>query len=297
MAKVAPVKAIILAGGSGTRLHPMTRVVSKQLLPVYDKPMVYYPLSTLMLAGVRDILVISTPDDLPSYEKLLGDGAGLGISFKYAVQPTPGGLAQAFLIGRDFVGNDSVSLILGDNIFFGHGLGASLERAAARERGATVFAYKVHDPERYGVVEFDANGRAMSLEEKPDKPRSNYAVTGLYFYDNRVLDIAAGLAPSPRGELEITDVNRKYMEMGDLEVEVMGRGIAWLDTGTCAALHQASNFIEAIQERQGLKVACLEEIAFRKGFIDADQLAALGRKIGGDYGRYLNGVAEDRDPV
>ncbi|MFN2375643.1 MAG: glucose-1-phosphate thymidylyltransferase RfbA [Candidatus Binatia bacterium] len=286
-------KAIILAGGSGTRLHPMTRVVSKQLLPVYDKPMVYYPLSTLMLAGVRDILVISTPDDLPSYRRLLGDGSDCGIALSYAVQPNPGGLAQAFLIGREFVGNDRVSLILGDNIFFGHGLGESLESVAARERGATVFAYAVHDPERYGVVEFDEAGRAISLEEKPTQPRSHYAVTGLYFYDNRVLDIAAELKPSPRGELEITDVNRKYLEMGELEVEVMGRGIAWLDTGTCAALHQASNFIEAIQERQGLKVACLEEIAWRKGFITTDQLAAVAGRIGGDYGKYLHSVAAD----
>ncbi|HEY2773508.1 MAG TPA: glucose-1-phosphate thymidylyltransferase RfbA [Candidatus Binatia bacterium] len=287
-------KAIILAGGSGTRLHPMTRVVSKQLLPVYDKPMVYYPLSTLMLAGVRDVLVISTPEDLPAYRKLLGDGSDLGIALSYAVQPTPGGLAQAFLIGREFVGSDRVSLVLGDNIFFGHGLGESLERAAARERGATVFAYAVHDPERYGVVEFDAAGRAVSLEEKPASPRSHYAVTGLYFYDNRVLDIAASLAPSPRGELEITDVNRRYLETGDLEVEVMGRGIAWLDTGTCAALHQASNFIEAIQERQGLRVACLEEIAWRKGFITAEQLDALGARTGGDYGKYLRAVLTDR---
>ena len=287
-------KAIILAGGSGTRLHPMTKVVSKQLLPVYDKPMVYYPLSTLMLAGIRDILVISTPTDLPNYRSLLGDGRDLGISLSYAEQPTPGGLAQAFLIGRDFVGKDRVTLILGDNIFFGKGLGESLQRAAARECGATVFAYAVHDPERYGVVEFDRGGHAVSLEEKPTKPRSHYAVTGLYFYDNRVLDIAASLQPSPRGELEITDVNRRYLEMGDLEVEVLGRGIAWLDTGTCAALHQASNFIAAIQERQGLKVACLEEIAYRKGFITAEQLAALATRTGGDYGAYLSAVMQDR---
>ena len=286
-------KAIILAGGAGTRLHPMTRVVSKQLLPVYDKPMVYYPLSTLMLAGIREILVISTPEDIGAFKRLLGDGADLGISLHYAVQPTPGGLAQAFLIGREFVGGDRVSLVLGDNIFFGHGLVDSLERAAKREHGATVFAYAVHDPERYGVVEFDGQGRAVSLEEKPAKPRSHYAVTGLYFYDNRVLDIAANLEPSPRGELEITDVNKKYLAMGDLEVEVMGRGIAWLDTGTCAALHQASNFIEAIQERQGLKVACLEEIAWRKGFITRDELEALGKKLGGDYGKYLTSVAND----
>jgi glucose-1-phosphate thymidylyltransferase len=287
-------KAILLAGGSGTRLHPMTRVVSKQLLPVYDKPMVYYPLSTLLLAGARDILVISTPEDIASYERLLGDGSSLGVSFRYAVQPTPGGLAQAFLIGREFVGRDRVALILGDNIFFGHGLGESLERAAARERGATVFAYAVHDPERYGVVEFDRSGRAVSLEEKPPRPRSQYAVTGLYFYDNLVLDIAAELKPSARGELEITDVNRRYLESGTLEVEVLGRGIAWLDTGTCAALHQASNFIEAIQERQGLKVACLEEIAYRKGLIGADRLGELAAKIGGGYGAYLRSVAEDR---
>jgi glucose-1-phosphate thymidylyltransferase len=290
------VKAILLAGGAGTRLHPMTRVVSKQLLPVYDKPMVYYPLSTVMMAGIREVLVISTPEDVECYRRLLGDGSDIGISIDYAVQPKPEGLAQAFLIGRSFVGGDRVALVLGDNIFFGHGLGGSLERAAAREIGATVFAYAVHDPERYGVVEFDSAGRAVSLEEKPKKPRSHYAVTGLYFYDNRVLDIAASLKPSARGELEITDVNRRYLESGDLEVEVLSRGIAWLDTGTCAALHQASNFIEAIQERQGLKVACLEEIAWRKRFITTDQLVALGEKMGGDYGGYLVSVAADALP-
>ena len=271
----------------------MTRAVSKQLLPVYDKPMVYYPLSTLMMAGIRDILLISTPEDIGAYQTLLGDGSDYGISLSYAVQPEPGGLAQAFLIGREFVGNDRVALILGDNIFFGHGLGDSLTRGMEREHGATVFAYAVRDPERYGVVEFGPDGKAVSLEEKPAQPRSHYAVTGLYFYDNRVLDIAAGLKPSRRGELEITDVNRHYLAAGDLEVEVIGRGIAWLDTGTCAALHQASNFIEAIQERQGLKVACLEEIAWRKGFIDLEQLARLGAKIGGDYGRYLTEIARD----
>lgn len=283
-------KAILLAGGAGSRLHPLTKVVSKQLLPVYDKPMVYYPLSTLMWAGIRDVLLISTPEDLESYRRLLGDGADLGIRISYMVQPNPGGLAQAFVLGRDFVGDDPCALILGDNIFFGHGLVDALEGTAAREGGATVFAYSVRDPERYGVVEFDDAGNAISLEEKPSQPRSKFAVTGLYFYDNRVLDIAASLKPSARGELEITDVNRAYLEAGDLSVEVLGRGIAWLDTGTHASLHQASNFIAAIQERQGTKVACLEEIAFRKGFIDALALESLGNKIGGEYGDYLLGL-------
>lgn len=271
----------------------MTRVVSKQLLPVYDKPMIYYPLSTLLLSGVREVLLISTPEDLPNYRRLLGDGSDLGIKLEYAEQPNPGGLAQAFIIGREFVGADRVALILGDNVFFGHGLADSLQNASARESGATVFAYPVRDPERYGVVEFDADGRAISLEEKPTAPRSNFAVTGLYFYDNRVVDIAADLKPSPRGELEITDVNREYLKSGDLEVEVLGRGIAWLDTGTYSALHQASNFIAAIQERQGLKVACLEEIAFRMGYISREQLAALGEKAGGEYGRYVSEIAEE----
>jgi glucose-1-phosphate thymidylyltransferase len=285
-------KAILLAGGSGSRLHPLTRVVSKQLLPVYDKPMVYYPLSTLMWAGIREVLLISTPEDIESYRRLLGEGSDYGITISYVVQPTPGGLAQAFVLGRDFVGDDPVALILGDNIFFGQGLVESLESAAARESGATVFAYSVRDPERYGVVEFDRSGNAVSLEEKPTQPRSKYAVTGLYFYDNRVVDIAAKLKPSPRGELEITDVNRAYLEAGDLSVEVLGRGIAWLDTGTHASLHQASNFIAAIQERQGMKIACLEEVAWRKGFIDSHALEALGQRIGGEYGAYLSSLPE-----
>ena len=288
-------KGILLAGGSGTRLHPITRGVSKQLLPIYDKPMVYYPLSTLLLAGVRDVLLISTPEDLPSYQRLFGDGAQLGVQIRYAEQPKPEGLAQAFLIGRDFVGADRVALALGDNIFHGHGLSEVLERAAARESGATVFGYWVHDPERYGVVEFDGEGRAVDIEEKPAKPRSNYAVTGLYFYDNRVLEIAAGLAPSPRGELEITDVNNAYLEAGTLRVELLGRGVAWLDTGTYESLLQACNFVETVQERQGLRIACLEEIAFRKGYIDRDQLLELGREMNNSaYGAYLRELAEGK---
>ena len=285
-------KGIILAGGAGTRLYPLTLGISKQLLPVYDKPMIYYPLSVLMLAGIRRVLLISSPEDLHNYERILRDGSHLGIDVSYAAQPRPEGLAQAFLIGRDFVGGDHVALVLGDNIFYGHGFQGILQHATARKQGATIFGYPVKDPERYGVVELDSRGHALSLHEKPSEPKSNLAIPGLYFYDNQVLEIAAEIRPSPRGELEITDVNREYLRRGQLHVECFSRGFAWLDTGTHTTLLQAASFVQTIEERQGLKISCLEEIAYRKGFIDANQLRQLASQMANGYGQYLLDIAD-----
>jgi len=298
MAEHTAYKGIILAGGSGTRLHPLTTTVSKQLMPVYDKPMIYYPLATLMQSGIRDVLVITTPRDQLAYADLLGDGSQWGIRIQYTVQASPDGLAQAFLLGEDFIGQSPVCLVLGDNIFYGAGFNSKLRRAAQRTGGASVFAYYVHDPERYGVVEFDAEGRAIGIEEKPAAPRSHYAVTGLYFYDNDVISVAKGITPSPRGELEITDVNRHYLEQGSLQVEVMGQGTAWLDTGTHQSLLDAGNFIRVIEERQGLKVACLEEVAYRMGYITADEVLALAAPlIKSGYGAYLETMVSEGGPV
>ena len=291
-------KGIILAGGSGTRLYPITRSTSKQLLPVYDKPLIYYPLSTLMLAGITDILIITTPHDRPAFQALLQDGRQWGLDLSYAVQPRPEGLAQALLIGREFIGGEPCCLILGDNIFFGHGLPELLRRAGRRDHGATIFAYRVSDPERYGVVEFDRNGRAISLEEKPLRPRSNYAITGLYFYDGRAADLAARLSPSARGELEITDLNRLYLEDGTLQVECMGRGFAWLDTGTCNSLLHAATFVQTVEERQGLKIACVEEVAFQMGLIGAADLRRLAQPLlKSAYGRYLEGILREHEAM